>query len=102
MRMFRAIALVVVLVLPLVAGAHEGHKGKVLGTVSAVDSKELAVKTRDGKTVRLVVDDKTAVWRGEKKVSPAEIVAGERIVVTVGSRGDAHVAERIDLGKRPN
>ena len=79
------------------AGAHEGHDERVLGTVAAVDASSIAVKTKDGKTVRVALDDKTVVLRGDRTVTPADIVVGERAAVSVGSKKNAHVAKEIRL-----
>lgn len=74
-------ALVAVLGLPAIAGAHTGHAHKVMGTVSAVTAKQLDVKTTDGKTVAIVLDAKTVYRQGKVKVDAKMLKVGERVVV---------------------
>jgi hypothetical protein len=80
------------------AAAHEGHDDRVLGTVAATDNQSVTIKTKEGKTVRVAIDDETVVLRGEAKVARADITVGERAVVSVGSRNKKHVATQIRLG----
>ena len=80
--------------------AHEGHDARVLGTVAAVDEGSIAVKTKEGKTVRVAVDEKTVVLRGQEKVASTDIAIGERAAVSVASRKNKHVATEIRLGAR--
>jgi len=91
------LAVALMLTMTAGAGAHEGHDERVLGTVAAVDASSIAVKTKEGKTVRVALDAKTVVLRGDRTVTPADIVVGERAVVSVGSRKNTHVAKEIRL-----
>jgi len=94
------LAVVLAATLANFAWAHEGHEERVLGTVTAVDGESVAVKTKAGKTVRIALDQKTVVLRGAEKVTPADIVVGERAAVSVGSRRDKHVATEIRLSAK--
>jgi hypothetical protein len=91
------LALLFALTLAAPAAAHEGHGDRVLGTVSAIDGQSIAIKTKEGKTVRVALDDQTVVLRGDEKVARTDIVVGERAAVSVGSRQNAHVATQIRL-----
>ena len=82
------------------AAAHEGHDDRVLGTVAAVDGQSIAIKTKEGKTVRVALDDQTTVYRGEQKVERTDITVGERAAVSVGSKRNTHVATQIRLGAK--
>lgn len=73
-----AAALAGALVLPVAAWAHEGHK--VMGTVSSIEGKNLMVKTIDGKTVMVMLDAKTKITQGTKKVDLATVKVGDRLV----------------------
>jgi hypothetical protein len=78
----RRVFLVVALVsCASVTFAHEGHLHKVMGTVVAADAAKLEVKGTDGKTLALVVDASTKVARGTTVIKPADLKAGERVVV---------------------
>jgi hypothetical protein len=82
------------------AFAHEGHDEQVLGTVEAVERGSISIKTKDGKTVPIAMDDETVVLRGEQKVTSADVAVGERAVVSVGTKAGKHVATRIRLGPK--
>jgi hypothetical protein len=62
--------------------AHEGHEHKIMGTVSVVHQNHLEVKTTDGKTSMITMNEKTRVLRGSAKVSADVVKVGERVVVT--------------------
>jgi hypothetical protein len=94
------LALLFALMLAAPAAAHEGHDQRVLGTVSAIDDQAIAIKTKDGKTVRVALDDQTVVFRGDEKVARTDIVVGERAAVSVGSRQNTHVATQIRLAAK--
>jgi hypothetical protein len=93
-----SIALLFAVVLTGPALAHEGHVDRVLGTVAAIDDQSVAIRTKDGKTVRIALDDQTAVFRGDEKVARTDIAVGDRAVVSVGSKSSKHVATQIRLG----
>src|SRR5688572_31410969 len=90
------LGLVALLVLPVAALAHEGHAHKYMGTVTTVSATHLEVKTTDGKTVRVVLNAKTAVARGKQKADLAALKAGERVVVEVPNEKDM-VASKVTL-----
>ena len=73
------------------AFAHEGHPHKVMGTVSSLHEHTLDVKGADGKSVSIVLNDKTKIVRGTKVTSTSDIKTGDRVVVTAiekrGSNG---------------
>lgn len=75
------LALMVVLVMPAAAWAHEGHAHKVLGTIAAVSDTQLDVKTTDGKTVAIVLDAKTVYRQGKVRTDAKMLKPGERVVV---------------------
>lgn len=90
------LGLVALLALPVAALAHEGHAHKYMGTVTTVSATHLEVKTTDGKTVRVVLNAKTAVARGKQKADLAALTAGERVVVEVPNEKDM-VASKVTL-----
>jgi len=77
-----ATALAVALAVPAVGGAHEGHRHKIMGTVSTHRENQLDVKTTDGKTSTITLNEKTRILRGKTKSTADDIRPGERIVVT--------------------
>lgn len=76
------IALVVALAFPAVMLAHEGHPHRVMGTVSAITANQIDVKTADGKTVTIVLDQKTVYQSGKTKIDAKMVKVGERVVVS--------------------
>jgi hypothetical protein len=83
-----ATLLTVSLVTPSAARAHTGHAHKVMGTVSARHDNNVELKTPDGKTVTVVLNDKTTFARGKRKVDNTVVTVGERVVVEVASEKD--------------
>lgn len=75
------LVLMVALVMPAAAWAHEGHAHKVLGTIAAVSDAQLDVKTTDGKTVAIVLDAKTVYRQGKVRTDVKMLKLGERVVI---------------------
>jgi Cu/Ag efflux protein CusF len=92
------LALLFAVMLAVPAAAHEGHDNRVLGTVAAIDDQSIAITTKEGKTVRVALDEQTVVFRGDEKAARTDIAVGQRAVVSVGSRQNKHVATQIRLG----
>lgn len=81
-RFISGAAIVVALAIPGYALAHEGHTYKVMGTVTTLHENHLEVKTTNGKTSTITLNEKTKVLRGKAKVKVDDIKPGERVVVT--------------------
>ena len=96
---FVALALASALVVPAVAGAHEGHAHKVMGTVSGVEGDHVMVKTADGKTVMVMLDKKTAVTRGKTRLDAASVKVGDRVVAEGLEEKDMIMAKTVKLGE---
>ena len=86
-----AVAVVVVLAMPAVALAHEGHAHKVMGTISSVTENQIEVKTTDGKTVTIALDAKTVYRHGKMKADAKMLKIGERVVVEAEQPKGANV-----------
>jgi hypothetical protein len=69
------------IVAPLAALAHEGHDHTVMGTVKSVQDKHLEVQDKDGKTATFMITDKTKIVRGKTAAMAQDIRVGERVVV---------------------
>src|SRR5262245_20734114 len=82
-------ALIAVLVMPSYAGAHEGHAHKVMGTVTAKHENHLEVKSVDGKTASITLDENTKILRGKSQATADDLTPGERVVVTTMEKMDA-------------
>src|ERR1051325_9138417 len=75
-----AMALAAALMVSSSARAHEGHTHKVMGTVASVQGAHVEVKTAEGKTVMVMLDDKTAITQGKTKLQAADLKVGDRVV----------------------
>ena len=97
-----ATALAAALVIPLAARAHAGHDAhKVMGTVSSIDGRNLMVKTTDGKTVMVMLDAKTKITQGKKKVDPSTLKIGDRVVAEGKEDKNMIMAATLRVGETP-
>ena len=80
-------AAVVVAGAPLLAHEHF----RIIGTVTKLESRQVDVKNKDGKTTSMSIDKQTKVTRDKTKVAVAELKAGQSVVV------DAYGDDEFDL-----
>lgn len=59
--------------------AHEEFR--IIGTLTRVQDAQIAVRTKDSKTITISVDKQTLVTRDKKKVPAAELKSGQSVVV---------------------
>jgi hypothetical protein len=81
-----------------VAIAHDGHIHTVMGTVTAVDQKHVEIKTPSGEVLSIALNDKTTFVRAKKKVDPAELKVGKRVVIGIGNGEDPLIAGEVQIG----
>jgi len=62
--------------------AHPGHEHKALGTVGAVDASHVEIKTKDGKTVSVLLNADTKFVNGKTAGAPTDVKVGQRVAVT--------------------
>ena len=77
-RLLLAAAILLVLA-ATVARAHDEFR--IIGTITAAQATQIQVKSREGKTLSIKVNDETLVYRDNKKVARAELKAGRFVVV---------------------
>ena len=82
----------------LVTRAHDGHAHKIMGTITARDEARIRVKTPGGEDLSIQINAKTLVTRDKRKVTPAEVQAGRRVVVDIGNGEDPLTAREIQVG----
>jgi hypothetical protein len=90
-----------VLALAAVAGrlsAHAGHPHKALGTVGAVDASHVEIKTRDGKTVSVLLNADTKYLNGKAAAAATDVKVGQRVAVTYVEKDEKYVATEVSLG----
>lgn len=90
-------AVILALMAPSVASAHEGHMHKALGTVSSIDGPHVAVKTTDGKTITVMLDKTTKITRGSDQVDSSALKVGGRLSVDYMEQKGMMMAHAIKL-----
>lgn len=93
-----AAALVLSILIPATARAHDGHVHKVMGTVTSISGTNLMVKTTDGKTMMVMLDAKTAITQGKAKVTLTAVKVGDRLVAEGPEDKGMLMATTIQLG----
>ena len=88
-----------VLALPSIGRAHEGHLHKVMGTVSSIDGQNLTVKTTDGKTVTVTLNAKTKITQGKNKIDASAVKVGNRVVAEGMEAKDVITAASLRVGE---
>jgi hypothetical protein len=71
--------LVTVLTWSVTAGAHDEFR--IIGALAKHANSTIEVKKRDGKTVSIRLDKQTAISRDKERVTPAELRAGQSLVI---------------------
>jgi hypothetical protein len=95
-----ALSVLLAMVAPLVARAHDGHKHSTFGTIEAVQGVHLQLKQTDGKTITLMLDKETTITRGKEKLDAKALKAGERAAVDYSDTGAMLMAHAIRLGAK--
>lgn len=105
LKQILAMVLGIVVSLPAVVAAHEGHdhmKGhKMMGTVASVDAEKgrLDIKTKDGKSMTISLDAKTKYYKGDKPAALGDVTVGARVVVTAMDDAGAMKAMEVHLSE---
>lgn len=104
-RRVKQVFLAMTLVL-ISAAAASAHEQKFMGTVAALDGVHLTITTTEGKSVMVMLHDKTKIFRGKEAKKPADIRKDDRIVVTTTDGRDKEgksmlMANDIRLGTTP-
>jgi outer membrane lipoprotein SlyB len=95
-----AILFALVLTVPAVSRAHENDK-TVMGNITKVDGMNLMVKGADGKEIMVMMDAKTKVTQGAKKVDVKTLKIGDRVVASGPEAQGMISAETVKLGAAP-
>ena len=67
------------LMLTVPAFAHE--EMRVIGTIAAQKGKVIEVKTKDGKTAHITLDDQTGITRDKAAIPASELKTGVYVVI---------------------
>jgi hypothetical protein len=95
------VVLTVALLVPAVARPHGGHAHKVMGTVSSIEGDHVMVKSRDGKSVMVMLDSKTKVTQGKTPLDAAALKVGDRIVAEGPEENEMIMATSVRIGRAP-
>ena len=95
-----AILFALVTLIPAVSRAHENDK-TVMGNITKVDGMNLMVKGADGKEIMVMMDAKTKVTEGAKKVDAKTLKVGDRVVASGPESQGMISAETVKLGAAP-
>jgi len=76
------------------AFAHGGGR-HIMGTVADVDAQHVVVKTKDGKTQSVQVNDQTTYRKGKATATSADMKVGDRVVVHTTGKSDPLTAGEI-------
>ena len=98
-KLMIAAAVAVSLLIPSLTRAHEGHAHKAMGTISSVEGNHLMVKTTDGKTVMVMLDDKTKITQGKDKIDAKALKVGDRVVAEGPEQQQMIMAATVKVGE---
>ncbi len=83
-----------VLVLQSLAFAHGGGV-HIMGTVTDMDAQHVVVKTKEGKTQSVQVNEQTTYRKGKTTAASADLKVGDRVVVHTTGKEDPLTASEI-------
>jgi outer membrane lipoprotein SlyB len=95
-----AVLFALAMMVPAVSRAHDNDK-TVMGNITKVDGMNLMVKGADGKEIMVMMDAKTKITSGAKKVDPKTLKVGDRVVAAGPEAQGMISAETVKLGAAP-
>lgn len=93
------VCILVLFVSLLGARAHEGHT-HVMGTVTAVNDRQLVVQTKGQQTVSILVDHNTRYRATSLTTSSETVQVGDRVVVEVTEEASSLRAAEVRYARR--
>jgi hypothetical protein len=95
-----AILFAFVTMIPTISRAHDNDK-TVMGNITKVDGMNLMVKGADGKEIMVMMDAKTKITQGAKKLDAKVLKIGDRVVASGPESQGMISAETVKLGAVP-
>jgi hypothetical protein len=92
-----AILFALVMMVPAASRAHENDK-TVMGNITKVDGMNLMVKGADGKEIMVMMDGKTKITQGAKKLDAKTLKVGDRVVAAGPEAQGMISAETVKVG----
>ncbi|MGB6676788.1 MAG: DUF5666 domain-containing protein [Terriglobales bacterium] len=73
--------------------AQDGHRNGqrppgIAGTITAMDAHSITLKTRDGQTAQVALDDKTQYRKGREAATPGDLKVGDTVFVRGEKTGE--------------
>ena len=99
-KLFVIAALASVLMVPALSRAHENDK-TVMGNITKVDGMNLMVKGADGKEIMVMMDAKTKITAGAKKLDAKMLKIGDRVAASGPEAQGMISAETVKVGAAP-
>src|SRR5947199_3851650 len=95
-----AVLFALAMMVPAVSRAHENDK-TVMGNITKVDGMNLMVKGADGKEIMVMMDAKTKITEGAKKVDAKMLKVGDRVAASGPEAQGMISAETVKIGAAP-
>ena len=95
-----AILFALVMMVPAVSRAHDNDK-TVMGPITKVDGMNLMVKGADGKEIMVMMDAKTKITSGAKKLDAKMLKIGDRVSASGPEAQGMISAETVKLAAAP-
>ena len=95
-----AILFALVMMVPAVSRAHDNDK-TVMGNITKVDGMNLMVKGADGKEIMVMMDAKTKITAGAKKLDAKMLKIGDRVAASGPEAQGMISAETVKVGAAP-
>lgn len=80
--------------------AHEGHHHDAMGTVEAIDAKQMTLAVSEEETLTFALTEETEYVRGDESVSREDVATGERAVVMYQKKDDVNTAIKVKLAPK--
>ena len=95
-----AVMFALAMMVPAVSRAHDNDK-TVMGPITKVDGMNLMVKGADGKEIMVMMDAKTKITSGAKKIDAKTLKVGDRVAASGPEAQGMISAETVKLGAAP-
>ena len=93
----RRLLLLALAITPAIAFAHGGLE-HVRGTVAKISDQSVTVTTTAGKTVEVLLDDKTTFAKADKPIQKSDLQVGDRVVIHAAESGTTLTAHTVEVG----
>ena len=93
----RRVLLLALALTPAIAFAHGGLE-HVRGTVAKISDQSITVTTTAGKTVEVLLDDKTTFAKADKPIQKSDLQVGDRVVIHAAESGTTLTAHTVEVG----